>query len=687
MPDSPPSPADNARQPLRQVAPFALAITLSSSLLFLVQPLIAKQILPWFGGSAAVWGTCLVFFQVALLGGYGYADVLRRFGPKAQTRLHMSLLALSLATLPVLAPETAKPPGDGEPVLHILLVLARAVGLPYFLLSTTTPLLQSWYWQRHQAAVPYRLYALSNLASLAALLAFPLAFEPWFGLETLASAWSAVYAAFVGVCGWLAWPVLRGAYVVASAEAEPTPATGAPPNAGQQLRWVAASAMGSVMLLAVSNHVTQNVASVPFLWVAPLSLYLLTFVVCFDRPQWAPRAPLAVATVGLSLAMAWQAESLNLRIALPLYLGGLFVACLFCHGELARSKPEPAHLTRFYLMLSLGGAVGSVLVALVAPAVLSGYFELHIALVVLVALVAWTAPGWWRIAAAVAACGTLALGWSAAGDYTDGVRMMRRDFFGVVRTRDRQAYGGNYRVMIHGSIKHGGQQLDPAHHREPSDYFGPGSGYGRTFAALDALRPQPRKVGIIGLGAGVAAGYTRKGDALTFYEISPAVVEVETAEFTFRTQTPATQRLVLGDGRLSLEREPPNGYDLLGIDAFSGDSIPMHLVTREAFALYLRHLAPDGVLVFQATNRYIDLLPLLQRHATESGLTARSVYHTPVRGKDHTWWQEITQQVIMTRNKALFDHPGLRDVAQPLPARPELATFTDSYHNLARILK
>lgn len=677
---------DSSAPPARAVLPFAAAIVLSSSLLFLVQPLIAKQVLPWFGGSAAVWGTCLVFFQTALLGGYGYADLLRRFGPRTQTRIHVALLALSLLTLPVLAPESAKPTPDGEPTWQILVLLGRAVGLPYFLLSTTTPLLQSWYWQRNRTAVPYRLYALSNLASLAALLAFPVALEPWFGMRQLAVGWSAAYAVFAVACAWLAWPVLTGAQL-AHPQPEGQTAGSPPPTKRQQLQWLVASAMGSVMLLGVSHHITQNVASVPFLWVAPLSLYLLTFVVCFDRPQWVPRVPMAGLTLVAAAAMAWQTESLNLKIALPLYLGGLLAACLYCHGELARTKPAPAHLTRFYLMLSLGGALGSVLVALVAPAVLSGDFELLIALVLLSALASFGLPSWVKVAGAAATVLTAALGWQAADNFSSSVRVMKRDFFGTVRTRDKTGWGSHYRVMIHGAIKHGGQILDPAHQREPSDYFGPGSGYGRTFAALNDLQPAPRKVGIIGLGAGVAGGYLRKGDDLTFYEISPAVVQAESAEFTFRLQTPATQRLVMGDGRLSLEREPPQGYDLLGIDAFSGDSIPMHLVTREAFALYLRHLKPDGVLVFQATNRYIDLLPLLQRHAAEHGLVARSVYHTPSRGQDYTYWQETTLQVVMTRNRALFDHPRFAGTAQPIADRADLATFTDDYHNLFRILK
>jgi hypothetical protein len=671
------------------VLPYALTIFLSAFLLFLVQPIIAKQILPWFGGSSGVWTTALVFFQSTLLAGYAYADWTMRLGVRRQTMVHIALLAASLLTLPILASVSWKPQGDEEPTLRILLLLTATIGLPYFLLSTTTPLLQSWYWRRFHSAVPYRLFALSNFASLLALLGFPVLLEPWFDLAQLGWGWSALYVVFAGVCAATAWASMRAA---ATSEGDPVFAEAVstvrtvPPTARTQLTWLALSAMGSVMLLAVTNHVTQNIASVPFLWVLPLSIYLLTFILTFDHPRWYQRWVFVVALAGLVPSMAYLIPSLDLKLAVTVFFVGLFVACMFCHGELARMKPDPRYLTRFYLMLSVGGALGAVLVAIVAPLTLPGYFEVNIALVLLALLVLVQLGGWGRLIglAVVAATGYFAV--QGARDYALDTRVMWRDFYGVVRTRDRQD-PVPYRSMLHGSIVHGGQLLGEEYRNTPSDYFGPTSGYGRLFAALNEVRPQPRKVGIIGLGAGVVASYGRAGDAFVFYEISPRVVDVAGAEFTFLRDTPAKTSVVLGDGRLSLEREAPRKYDVLGIDAFAGDSIPMHLVTHEAMALYVRHLADDGVIVFQATNRYIDLLPVVKRLAGEFGLEAMIVSDQPSHSSGAEYWLSSTDQILVTRDRKLLEHAALRDVALPIADRADLKTFTDAHHNMFRILK
>ena len=676
------------------MAIYALTIFASAFLLFLVQPIMAKQILPWFGGASSVWTTCLVFFQSALLAGYAYADATTRLGVRRQTLLHVALLAISLATLPIVAAESWKPQGSEVPTLRILMLLAATIGLPYFLLATTTPLLQSWYWRRFRSVVPYRLFALSNLASLLALLGFPVLAEPWFDLAELGYAWSALYVAFVALCLYTAWrslPASREEQRQAAATSAEPAARVAPPGAAVQALWLALSAMGSVMLLAVTNHVTQNIASVPFLWVVPLSLYLLTFILCFDHPRWYLRLLFFAAALLLVPAMASQIASLDLRNAVPLYFAGLFVACMVCHGELARARPAPEHLTRFYLMLSLGGATGAVLVALVAPNLLRGYFELNIALVLLALLLVLQARGIARWAAVAAAAVTAWFAVAAAIDYGAGKRVMERDFYGVVRTHDRQFGGVGYRAMLHGAIMHGGQLIDPQHRGQPADYFGPTSGYGRLFAALNDARPGPRKVGIVGLGAGVVAAYGRAGDAMTFYEISPKVIEIERREFTFLRDSEAAIEVVVGDGRLSLEQElqarGPRGFDVLGIDAFSGDSIPMHLITREAMALYLRHLAPDGVLVFQATNRYVDLAPVIQRLAAEQGMEAVLVSDWPDSQEGVGYWMSATDQVLVTRDRRLLQHPRIAGAAEPIAERADLPTFTDARHNLFRILK
>jgi SAM-dependent methyltransferase len=661
--------------------PYAATIFLSSFLLFLVQPIIAKQILPWFGGSAAVWTTCLVFFQSVLLAGYAYADWTMRLGARRQAMLHAALLAASLACLPILASSGWKPHGDEAPVARILLLLAATIGLPYFLLSSTTPLLQAWYWRRWRAAVPYRLFALSNLASLAALIGFPVAFEPAFDLKQLAWGWSFLFAAFAVLCAGTAWLSVNGFEPAVKAErTTPLPLK-------LQLHWLALAAMGSVMLLAVTNHVTQNISSVPFLWLLPLALYLLTFILAFDHPRWYLRRSSIAALGALVPAMAWAIPSLDLGLAVPLYFAGLFVACLFCHGELARLRPDPAHLTRFYLMISLGGAAGAVLVAILAPLLLRGYFELGIALVLLSVLLTIRFNGRAMLAGTAVTLVTAGLVARGAYDYMDGVRAIERDFYGVVRTADHEE-PVPYRVMYHGAIMHGGQLLGDSFRNTPADYFGPGSGYGRVFASRRELEPRkPLAVGIIGLGAGVVASWMRPGDRLVFYEISPRVVDIARREFTFLQDSPAKTEIVLGDGRLSLEREPPRGYDVLGIDAFSGDSIPMHLVTREAMALYVKHLKPDGVIVFQATNRFVDLLPVVKRLASEFGFEAVNVSDVPEAEFGPEYWYSATDQVIVTRNRRLLDWPRLKMAAEPIQERKDLPTFTDAHHNLLRILK
>ena len=628
-----------------------------------------------------MWTTCLVFFQSVLLAGYAYADWTTRLGARKQALLHVALLAVSLLCLPILASTAWKPQGDEQPIVRILLLLLATIGLPYFLLSTTTPLLQAWYWRRFRSVVPYRLFALSNLASLLALLGFPVLFEPAFDLKSLAWGWSFLFAGFALLCAGTAWLSMNGF------ETEKAAAPREKLAVQPQLLWLGLSAMGSVMLLAVTNHITQNIASVPFLWVVPLALYLVTFILAFDHPRWYVRPLFIALLIVLVPAMAWYVPSLDLRVAIPIYVAGLFVACMFCHGELASLKPDPSHLTRFYLMISLGGALGAVLVAIVAPLVLSGYFELGIALVLLALLLSVRLGPVAVFSGLAVAATTLVLVVRAAQDYTDGVRMMERDFYGVVRTVDHPM-PIPYRSMYHGSIMHGGQVLGDSFRNTPADYFGPTSGYGRVFTSLREInRKKPLRVGVIGLGAGVIASWMKPGDSLVFYEISPRVVNIAKREFTFLQDTAAQTELVMGDGRLSLEREPSRQYDVMGIDAFSGDSIPMHLVTREAMALYVKHLKPDGVIVFQATNRFIDLLPVVKRLAAEFGFEAVNVSDAPEGGDSVDYWYSPTDQVIVTRNAKLLAWPRIAEAAEEIDDRKSLPTFTDSHHNLLRILK
>jgi len=664
---------------------YATAIFLGAFLLFLVQPIIAKQILPWFGGSAAVWATCMVFFQMVLLVGYAYADfTTRRLTPKRQAILHVTLLVLSLLVLPITPDVAWKPQGEENPSWRILGLLTLTIGLPYFILSTTSPLLQAWFARRFHI-VPYRLFALSNLASLLALLAYPVAVEPWVTTYVQSIAWSVCYALFVALCAYAAISSARAESLAAVAPVAETVAE-PPPRPLRQLTWLMLAAMASFLLLAFTNHICQNVASLPFLWILPLSLYLATFILCFDHPRWYRRNVFLLLAAVLLPLMAWYSDSLNLKVVVPMYLAGLFVCCMFCHGELTLLKPAPRYLTRYYLMISLGGAIGGLLVGLVAPYVLTGYFELAIGLIACALLLLYRTfrMAWWAMLVSAGVVGATAYGAGKAVDYQiANSRIMMRNFYSVLKTRETEE-PTPFRSLVHGGIMHGGQLMSPQYRLRPSSYFGTSSGYGRMFASLPDT---PRKVGVIGLGAGSIIAYARKGDTFRFYEINPQVVDVANREFTFMQDTPAKIEVVLGDGRLSLEREPGQQFDVLAMDAFSGDSIPMHLLTRQAMEIYLRHLKPGGVLAFQATNRFINIAPIVASLAAEFGLAAVLVTDFPENEEGPNYWTASTDQVLVTTNRKLLEADPIRSVATEIPVPPGFRVWTDDFNNLLRVLK
>ena len=682
--------------------PYALTIFLSAFLLFLVQPLIAKQILPWFGGSASVWNTCMLFFQTLLLAGYAYADrSVQHLNAKRQVILHAVLLVLSLLCLPIIASESWKPQGDEDPIIRILGLLVATIGLPYALLSTTTPLIQAWYWRSFKQAVPYRLFALSNAASLAALLGYPTLIEPFFGGRQTALVWSVGYAIFALLCIWVGWKsisapaslssTVEGRSLAPQSHEDESAAgktqqgsTQSPPLSAR-LAWIVLSALGSAVLLAVTNHLTQNISSVPFLWVLPLALYLITFIICFDRPGWYHRGFWGVAAAISLPVMVYFADSLALFQVSGLYAAGLFAVCMFCHGELASLKPHPSQLTRFYLAMSLGGALGALSIAIGAPLLLSGYYELHITLAVIALVLLWRSfdSTWiWRLSSAGLVAAVLFLVHDELEEYRLGIREMERNFYGVVRTRDYPSEPG-FRYMLHGAINHGGQLQGEPFEMMPATYYSPNSGYGRLFQAM----PEgPKRVGLIGLGAGALAAYAQSGDQWVIYEINPAVVDLAKKEFSFLDRMKAPYEIVLGDGRLALEREAPRQYDVLAVDAFSGDSIPIHLVTKEAMAAYVKHLAPGGVIVFQATNRFVDLPPVAKRLADAFGLEAVLVEDSPQFTTGPERWYLHTDQIIMTKNKDVLKHPAFKE-AKPISLRPDVGVFTDDHSNLLRILK
>jgi hypothetical protein len=605
---------------------FAGTIFSSAFLLFLVQPLIAKQILPWFGGSAAVWSVCMVFFQVVLLAGYAYSDWLTRRSPRMQAVVHVALLAASLAFLPIVTSARWKPTGAEDPSVWILGLLIATIGLPYFLLSTTGPLVQSWLARTPWGAQVYRYFSLSNLASLVSLLAYPVLIEPYSALRAQALGWSWGYAAFVLMCAVATLYAARLAPVVHASSGSDTvdKATGKP-GWGTYGVWLALPALGSWLLLAITNHITQNVAAIPFLWVLPLSVYLFSFVLTFESDRWYRRGVLLPVTAAALLLCAYGLQDsigYDVKTGIPIYVAGLFVLCMFLHGEMASLRPAPRYLTRFYLMLSLGGAIGGVTVGLVAPQVLPAYYEMGIGLVLtalLGALIYRHQPV--RMAAGLAvavACGWFLL--QQVRDEQEGTRRMARNFYGTLNSMDsldREQPAKSMRRLFHGSVKHGEQYLDAAHRREPTAYYGRSSGIGRALATAPEA---PRRVGLIGLGAGTLASYGRAGDVYRVYEINPDVFDFADDEFTFLKDSQARIERVLGDARLALEREPPQRFDVLAVDAFSGDSVPIHLITAEAMQVYLRHTLPDGVIAFHVTNRFLAMAPVVEKIALAQGL-------------------------------------------------------------------
>lgn len=680
---------------------FAATVFTSAFLLFLVQPIIAKQILPWFGGTAAVWTTCMVFFQVVLLAGYAYSDaVARKLAPRAQATLHTALLVVSLAFLPILAAEAWKPDPDTEPTGRILLLLAVTIGLPYFLLSTTGPLVQAWFARTFPRGTVYRLFALSNLASLVALIGYPPLIEPLVTLHAQAWGWSALYAVFAALCVAAAWKAARDEqpHVAPAAEAA-QPAR--PPRAAEYLLWFGLSALGSLMLLAVTSHITQNIASVPFIWILPLVLYLASFILVFDVTSrrgvsgWYSRLWGLPLLFTLLVAMAYflyeNLGVMNIRASIALYSAGLFAACMFCHGELAAMRPAPKYLTRFYLMVSLGGAAGGLFVGLVAPRVFDFYLELPLALLACGLLAAWlTWPTRWAIASravaiatpAVAIAMTATVAWFA-WEYLTYVRanalLVTRNFYGTLRVKENDR-GDRHttRSLVHGVINHGWQYTDPALRVQPISYFGPNSGIAR---ALEFYDGRPRRVGVVGLGVGVFTAWARPGDYFRIYELDPEVVRIAREHFWYLRDSKAKIDIVTGDGRLNLEREPAQRFDLLSVDAFSSGSIPIHLLTREALRVYRRHLAPGGVIVYNVTNRFVNLAPLVKLVAEAEGMKAILVEDDPSEDK-----YSGTSYVLVTENEILLADKRFTD-AEPIEDIPGLKPWTDSFNNLFKVVR
>ncbi|WP_374676089.1 fused MFS/spermidine synthase [Ideonella sp.] len=686
---------------------FVGCIFTSAFLLFLVQPIIAKQVMPWFGGTSGVWTTCLMFFQLVLLAGYGYSDgATRRLSPPRHAALHVLLLVLAVATLPITPGEALKPDPARPPIGDLVLLLAATVGLPYFCLSTTGPLLQAWYARLFPGSRVYRLFALSNLASLAGLLAYPFLIEPYSSSLQQSRAWSVGFVVFAVLCAGCAWASRRAAPVptVGGAPAGAAPPAAAAgdrsaraPRVGEQALWWLLSGLGSALLLAITQHMTQNVAAVPLLWLLPLSLYLLSFVLCFEGRGAYRRSvftgPLILSLVVLAWGMNVHSREVDITLAVPAFSIAFFICCMFLHGELAMRKPAPRHLTRFYLGLSAGGAVGGLLVSALAPLLLDHYYELPLLLVAVAVLMLVLLKDYFT--ANLAALGVLAfavmatvltvlMAWVFHQRQAQDTLAMMRNFYAASRVAQyTNDHGDTVRALYNGSIVHGTQIVsdDPARRRTPTTYYGAGSG---VALAMNHLAGAPRSVGVIGLGVGTLAAYGQPGDEFRFYEINPHSQAIAERDFSYLRESPARHEVVLGDARMNLQAEAdqgrPQAFDLLVVDAFSGDSIPVHLITQEALAVYRRHVKPHGLIAFHVSNLFLDLEPVVQQLAADAGLQA--VYlRAPAR-----YPETASVWVIVTDDPAFLADPQVQARRQPITPIPGLTLWTDASNNLVKVL-
>ena len=658
--------------------------------------MMGRYVLPWFGGGPAVWTSCMLFFQVLLVAGYAYAHWLgSRTNTRLQTWIHSVLLAASLIFLP-LAPRAilAKQAASDDPSGRILLVLAICMGGPYFMLSATGPLLQRWFHLSHPGRSPWRLYSLSNLGSFLALLTYPFAIEPFLRLQTQAWMWTILYAGFVVLCGWTAWTIRP-----APDSRLPTPDS-SPPSIWTILFWIALAACGSTLLLATTNLICQDIAVIPFLWVAPLSIYLLTFVLTFESERWYHRARFAVAAgvfVPAGCVLAAAAVVVPAKWQIVVALAALFVTCMVCHGELARSRPQPRYLTTFYLAIAAGGALGGILVALICPHVFAEFSEYPIGLAgaCLLGFLGWMRTGelkqWTRgnLTVRIPLMALLLGGMSAvvttAMNGNDQAIARYRNFYGILRvTQYDQPPNGTVRKLTHGLTVHGMQFQDEPQRTWATTYYGPHSGVG---IVLSALRDGPRRVAIVGLGVGTIAAWSKPGDTFRFYEINPQVFGVAHDWFTYLKDSKARIEPVLGDARVQLERElaneNPGKFDVIAVDAFTSDAIPMHLLTSECGDVYRRHLAPGGLLLFHISNRLLRLDPVTRGLARHLGWEAVR-FLSP---QDEHTGESTTRWVLVTANSEFLQRPEIEaNLSAWNKADPAPIQWSDDFGSLWHVL-
>jgi spermidine synthase/MFS family permease len=691
---------------------YSATVFLSAFLLFQVQPLIGKYILPWFGGTPGVWTTCMLVFQVLLFAGYLYSHLTSRWlSARAQAGLHIALLAAACLLLPIVPGDALKPTGSQQPVVAIVLLLGLTVGLPFFALSATGPLLQDWQSRTHPGRTPYRLYAVSNVASLLALISFPAVFEWLFATSLLARIWSWSFGIFAVLCAISAWGMasrrVNDTENVSKAARRDLPS----PPWKTRLLWFALAMVPSTLLVATTNQVCMDVASVPFLWVLPLSLYLMSFILCFESDRWYSRAYLMPATAAALGCVYWvlsEGNTTELWTQVSVLFPAFFLCAMVCHGELYACRPHPQHLTAYYLVIAAGGAAGGIFVGVAAPLIFTGYYELHVGLFGCAALMLLTLytdpqsrfsrgrPSWVWVCFLLGAgiFGALLLdntqdegGYQITAETasaTPGAKgyilSRERTFYGILRVK---AFESNFRdqirparLLINGRTIHGFEYTDRELSSVATTYYDEPSGIGRLLSHGDPSKP--RRVGIVGLGIGTLATYARKGDTFRFYEINEHVARIARSDFHFLEQCRGKVEVVFGDARLSLEREPqPQNFDVIVLDAFSSDAIPVHLLTREAFAVYLRHLAPDGVLAVHLSNWHFALRPVAEAAADAHHLSMVNIHspQTNFGGLGSEW-------ELLSRSPQALAIDRIRQAAgAPSPHR---ALWTDDHASLLR---
>lgn len=668
---------------------YGLTIFLSAFLIFQIQPIVGKIILPWFGGSASVWTICMLFFQSALLLGYTYSHlVIKLFKPIQQSRIHITLLIFSALVLPFAPSEYWKPTGNENPALLIIGLLTACIGLPYLTLSTTGPLIQAWFTKEKSETIPYRLFALSNFGSLIALLTYPTIFEISFSTTAQSYAWSTLYLIFAINCALLAWGAGKNYLQEHSMIGEVISVI----KIKQLLLWILLATCPSILLVSNTAFLTENIAPVPMLWIGPLALYLLSFIICFEKKNWYVRKfYLPCALMGL-LALAWLPiiglDELPINVSISLNLISFFFVCMACHGELAKQQPENTHLTIYYLMIAFGGFTGGFFVGVLAPYLFTQHYELSVGIILSAIVISFIflLTTHFKKHFLELACTAIIFSYLATiigiryihhlSEF-DGAKISQRNFYGIVKVSIDSAK--ETKTMLHGRIIHGSQSTNPLKERSPTTYYTEDSGIGIAIKLKQSF-DNSIKVGIIGLGVGTLATYGRSSDHFKFYEINPNVISLANQEFSYLLNSPAKIETILGDARLKLADETPQSYDILAVDAFSGDSIPVHLLTLEAFQHYLNHLNEDGILAIHISNRYLDLKPVIKAAAEKYQLQAKLVLSESLGENGYNW----SRWVLIAKNQAFFQSKELSNSID-IDSKTDFKAWTDNYSNILSI--